>query len=510
MPARIPPSADRLRDLEVLVRAHHALLLVETTEEDRVHVLLEHLADRLGVPLLVWQPGRGLRRAGADDAPAVHGSETPAQCLAFIEGADNESIYYLRDFAPFLGEPEVASRLKDVHRKYVRHAGAVVMVGAEVELAADLEPLFTPFELGPPDRDAYYRFLSMLLRDIRQRRPVQVDVTSEDVAELLRHLEGLTLMEARKVLTQAIVEDGRLSRDDIARVLDAKRRIIERSGVLEYFPAEEPMGEVAGLARLKDWLRKRRAAFLEPERARQFGLSPPKGLLLLGVQGCGKSLCAKAVAREWGMPLVRLDPARLYQKYFGETERNFRRATRTAEAMAPVVLWLDEIEKAFATGDDRDSGTSRRVFGSFLTWLQEKRSDVFVIATGNDVSQLPPELLRKGRFDEIFFLDLPTEEVRREILEVHLRRRDRDPAGFDLGALAAASDGFSGAELEQAVVSALYTAFSKDTDLTTELVLDEIRGTVPLSVTMAEKVEALRRWARTRAVPADGAASTVA
>ncbi|MFW5875632.1 MAG: AAA family ATPase, partial [Myxococcota bacterium] len=321
--------------------------------------------------------------------------------------------------------------------------------------------------------------------------------------ELLQHMQGLTFLEVRKILTQAIVEDGRLSREDIGRVLEAKRRIIERSGVLEYFPADESMGEVAGLTRLKEWLQKRRMAFREQERARQFGLAPPKGLLLLGVQGCGKSLCAKAVAHAWGMPLVRLDPASLYQKYFGETEKNFRRATRTAEAMAPIVLWLDEIEKAFASGEDRDSGTSRRVFGSFLTWLQEKRSDVFVIATANDVTRLPPELLRKGRFDEIFFVDLPGREVRREILAVHLRRRQRDPGAFDLDVLADATDGFSGAEIEQAVVSALYTAFAAASELGTDAVLEEIRQTVPLSVTMAEKIDALRHWARRRTVPAD-------
>jgi hypothetical protein len=503
VPHRVPPSPDQLRDLEVLIGAHHALLLIESVESERVAALLTYVSDRLAMPLLTWQPGRGLRRAVDPSAPAVHGTDDPEACLAFIEGADNEALYHLRGVGAYLDRPEVVVRLKDIHARYVRHAGAVVLSGAQVTMPPGLEPLFTHVALAPPDEGAYYQLVSGLLADIRARRPVDVELTSEDVSRLLSHLKGLSLLEARKVLTRIMVEEGRLSPDVLPRVLEAKREALERGGVLEYFPVDQGLSEVAGLRRLKAWLQQRAAVFADPARAKEFGLAPPRGLLLLGVQGCGKSLCAKAVAHAWGLPLVRLDPASLYQKYFGETEKNFRRATRTAESMAPVVLWLDEIEKAFASGDDRDSGTSRRVFGSFLTWLQEKREDVFVIATANDVSQLPPELLRKGRFDEIFFVDLPAADVRGEIFAVHLRRRGRDPARFDLPALAAASEGFSGAEIEQAVVSSLYAAFGEGLDLATEHVLAELGQTVPLSLTMREPIEALRAWARTRTVPAD-------
>lgn len=503
MPSRVPPSPDRVRDLEILLLAHHPLLFVESVEEARVEALLRYVAEKNGLPFLVWEPGRGLRRIEQADGTPIHGTEDAGHCLAFIERANQEAVYYLRGLAKAVEEPENAARLKSIYRRYFEHRGAVVSSGSELAVAPDLEPLFTSIVLGEPSEEAYHQFVTAILRDVRQRRPVEVDLTSEDVTQLLRNLRGLTFLEVRKILTRALVEDGRFSRADIARVLEAKRRVIQRSGVLEYFPADERFSDIAGLGALKAWLRKRSASFRDPERARAFGLSAPKGILLLGVQGCGKSLCAKAVAHEWGLPLVRLDPASLYQKYFGETEKNFRRAIRTAETMAPIVLWIDEIEKAFSEGGDADNGTSRRVFGTFLSWLQEKDERVFVVATANDVSGLPPELMRKGRFDEIFFVDLPNDEARRAIFAVHLRRRGRAAEEFDLEALAAATEGFSGAEIEQAVISALYTVFAENEELSTGRLLEEIRSTRPLSVTMAEKIDALRSWARDRTVPAD-------
>jgi len=255
---------------------------------------------------------------------------------------------------------------------------------------------------------------------------------------------------------------------------------------------------------LKQWLAQRKTVIADPQRATSMGLEFPKGVLLLGVPGCGKSLCAKAIACEWGLPLLKLDPANLYDKYVGDSEKNFKRAMRTAERMAPVVLWIDELEKAFAAGNnDSDGGLSRRVFGSFLSWLQDRRGSVFVVATSNDVSQLPPEFIRKGRFDEVFFVDLPTPAARRDVFSIHLTRRHQNPSGFDLAALAEATDGFSGAEIEQCVASALYAAFSANAPLTAGMVIDEIRRTRPLSQTMPERVDGLREWARPRVVMAD-------
>jgi len=274
--------------------------------------------------------------------------------------------------------------------------------------------------------------------------------------------------------------------------------------LLEYYPVEESMQDIADLAGLKSWLAKRRRILDEPEKARKYGLTFPKGVLLLGVPGCGKSLCAKAVAMEWSLPLLKLDPSSLYSKYMGESEQNFKRAMQIAEEMAPLILWIDELEKAFAQNQgDQDGGTSSRIFGTFLSWLQDRDGDVFVVATANDVSRLPPEFLRKGRFDEIFFVDLPVEEAREEILRIHLEKREKDPLDFDLGHLSRVTEGFTGAELEQIIVAALYTAFANGDPLSDEHLLAEIAATRPLSETMREKITALRTWAAGRTVSAN-------
>jgi SpoVK/Ycf46/Vps4 family AAA+-type ATPase len=485
----VPPSADQLRELEILIRAHHPLLLVDTVEEDRVHVLLEHAAEHTGLPLFSWTQVDGLRRELPDPGHTPD-SGPPHKALAFIERSNLEAIFHLRGLGPYLREPAVIAQIKNIHKKYFGHRGALVVSGHGMDVPPTIEHLFTPINLHAPSPEAYHSFVQAVLRDLALRLHIKVQLSSADVSKLLSALHGLTFFEVQKIITQAVVEDGVLGREDIVRVLEAKRQIIERSGVLEYFPHEHDMGDVAGLDELKGWLRKRQAAFEDPKKAKEYGLSPPKGLLLIGVQGCGKSLCAKAVAAEWKLPLIRLDPSNLYNRYVGESEKNLKRAIKLAEAMAPVVLWMDEIEKALA----------QRIFGTFLAWLQDKKESVFVIATANDISKLPPELMRKGRFDEIFFVDLPREEARRRILEIHLERRNRDPAKFDLPRLVDLTEGFSGAEIEQAVVSALYTAFSRHEDLTTEAIADEVELTKPLSVTMAERIDALRDWARDRAV----------
>ena len=494
----IQPSADQLRELEILIRAHHPLLLVETVEDNRVHSLLTHTAGRMGLPLFSWTQVTGVQRE-LPDAGQTPESKRPEQALAFIRSSNLEAVFHLRGLGPYLAEPAVIAQLKAIHDQYHRHQGAVLVSGTGLELPAELEHLFTEVQLKAPDPEMYRQFVSSVLRDVGSRMPVRTELDRADVSKLLAALHGLTFFEVQKIITQAVVEDGVLDADDISRVLRAKRQIIERSGVLEYFPHEQEMADVAGLVHLKDWLRKRQAAFEDPRRAKNFGLSPPKGLLLIGVQGCGKSLCAKAVAAEWKLPLIRLDPSDLYNRFVGETEKNLKRAIRLAESMAPVVLWIDEIEKSL-TQEDAHGGPSQRIFGTFLAWLQEKKEDVFVMATANDISKLPPELLRKGRFDEIFFVDLPNAEVRQRIFEIHLARRRRDPRRFDLGQLVQSTEGFSGAEIEQVVVSALYTAFSREEDLRTESLLEEIRLTKPLSVTMAERIGSLREWAQDRAV----------
>jgi SpoVK/Ycf46/Vps4 family AAA+-type ATPase len=331
---------------------------------------------------------------------------------------------------------------------------------------------------------------------------VTVRLPDADLDRLVERLRGFTAFEAERAVTRAIVQDRTLDAGDIDTIIEIKKELLRKDGVLEYVAPEENLAEVGGFENLKGWLGKRAKAFA-PE-ARQYGIEWPRGILLLGVQGGGKTLVARAVAKEWGLPLLKLEATRLYDKYIGETEKNLERALQTAEHMAPCVLMIDELEKglSYSAGADSDAGLSKRVFGRLLGWLQDRKAPVFVVATSNNINELPPELTRKGRFDEIFFVDLPTPAERREIFAVHLRKRKRNPALFDLDALAAASEGFTGAEIEQAVVSALYTAFSKGMEVTSAIIAAELSATRPLSVTRAEEVTALRDWARDRTVTA--------
>jgi hypothetical protein len=499
---RVPTSLEDVRDLEVLIRANHPLIVLETEEPERVEPLVGWVADRLVLPLVRWSPDRGLFRPDLASF-CVEGSTDAGKCLDYVREGRGECLYHFDDFLPKLQDDTVVHKLCEVAHRFLDNRSAVLITASTSDLPAPLQRLATRLRLSPPSAEQYYEFVRELLRDLRKRMPITVKLKGEEVAQLLAQLKGLTLFEVKKILTKVMVEDGSFTVEDIPRIAEAKKEIIERSGVLEYFAAQESMAEVAGLQNLKAWLQKRTLAFTQPARAKKFGLDAPRGILLIGVQGCGKSMCAKAIAKEWALPLIRLDPCNLYNKYFGESEKNLKRATRTAEAMAPIVLWIDEMEKAFAQGGQDDSGTSARIFASFLSWMQEKQAGVFVVATCNDISKLPPELVRKGRFDEIFFLDLPQPAARAAILAVHLKRRGRDPSAFDLEGLSARMDAFSGAEIEQIVVSALYSAFASGHELTNPLLEAEIARTVPLSTTMAEKVASLRLWAKNRAVSAD-------
>jgi SpoVK/Ycf46/Vps4 family AAA+-type ATPase len=351
-----------------------------------------------------------------------------------------------------------------------------------------------------PSHDDLGGLLDRITQDVQQVAPVRISLDGPSREKLLRAALGLTLGEAENVFAKILVTDQRLGIDHIQEVLAEKQQIVRKSGLLEYYPATETMEHVGGLSVLKDWLQKRTAAFTE--EARQFGLPAPKGVLLLGVQGCGKSLCAKAVSSLWQLPLLRFDIGRMFGSFVGSSEENIRRAITVAESVAPAVLWVDEIDKAFAGSHSSgmtDAGTSARVFGTFLTWLSEKNTPVFVVTTANDISHLPPELMRKGRLDEIFFVDLPTGKEREQIFGIHLARRGRNPEQFHLTALAEGAERFSGAEIEQAIISALYDAFAEGAELTTRHILESLRQTVPLATTMDEHIEQLRHWARGRA-----------
>jgi AAA+ superfamily predicted ATPase len=501
------PLTDPVRDAELLIRSRHPLLQVESDDLPRVRTLFTLLADRMELPLFRWTRARGLRREGAPGP--VYQTEEPEKALRHLASSDVPALHHFEGLEAALpGGPLLQAKLVEALDRLEAVGGALLLCGPRADLPARVQGRAVTLPLPSPSREELRELIRHVLRDLNQRtEALAIELSRPELDRLLDHLSGLTLLEAEKVVTRVILEDGRLGPEDLDRVAREKQRIVAEEGLLEYTPVEESMARVADMEGFKTWLRRRTALVHDPERARAFGLDFPRGVLLAGVPGTGKSMAARAVAAEWGLPLLRLDMASLYNKYIGETEKNLGRAMALAERLAPVVLWIDEIEKAFAGGEGGGSGegsaVSRRVLGSFLSWMQERKGRVFVLATANQVDQLPPELLRKGRFDELFFVDLPDAPSRAEIIRIHLERRKQDPARVDAEAVAAAAEGFSGAELEQVVLSALYAAFADHREMDTDLLLAEVAATRPLSVTARERIEALRRWAEGRTVRAN-------
>ena len=492
---------DLVDELELLIRSRYGLIFLETLEEERAEKILARLSRRMNIPLFIWTLHNGMSRFDADNA--IYGTNDAKKAVLHISAANIRAIYHFEGFLPFLQDVGIVSGIKNGIKKIVELGGSVVITGHHPDIPDSLKSHATLLSLPLPGQDEYVQLLKNIYGDLKNRMPVKVEMTQQDIQELMNNLQGLTLLEAKKILTKAIVEDGRLSRDDIKAVIEAKREIIEKEGLLEYYPSNESVKDIADLTGLKKWLAKRKHFILRAEKAKKAGLSFPKGILLLGIPGTGKSLCAKAVAKEWGLPLLKMDPANLYSKYIGETEKKFKQAMQIAEKMAPLVLWVDEIEKAFAAGGDEDGGVSLRVLGSFLSWMQDREGDVFVVATANDVSRLPPELLRKGRFDEIFFVDLPDFNTRKEIAAIHLQRRGYKYDEIDMNQLAEATDGFSGAEIEQVIISSIYTVFSDGRRLSTKLLVEEASKTFSLYQTRFEHIQGMREWARDRAVLAN-------
>lgn len=492
-------------ELELLVRARYPLIHIVTSEELRAQELIAALAERRGKKVYEWSSSTGLVPGGTNlQSKKSHAATTrdPMAALDVILEQVEPALFVFKDLHPFLNRqhPQVVRRLKDIALNLKHSLKTVILVGAVLEVPPELEKELTVLPLPLPGPDELGDLLDRIVRDVSELKQVVVALDAAGRERLLRAALGLTLGEAENVFAKIIVADGRLSGDDVQAVFAEKQQIVRKSGLLEYYASNEDFSQVGGLDVLKDWLTKRSSAFT-PE-ARAFGLPAPRGVLLLGVQGCGKSLSAKAVGTLWQVPLLRFDMGRMFSGLVGSSEENMRRAIAVAESVAPAVLWVDEVDKAFAgaTGPAAgDGGTSARVFGTFLTWLSEKRSPVFVVATANDISHLPPELLRKGRLDEIFFVDLPSSPERIQILRVHLAKHGRRPDLYDLATLAFNAEDFSGAELEEAINSALYEAFHEGVDITTEHIRTAIQSTVPLAKTMHEQIRRLRQWAEGRA-----------
>ncbi|MDJ1177743.1 AAA family ATPase [Roseofilum sp. BLCC_M91] len=484
--------------LSILIKAQYPLIYLLTSEEERAEQSIANLAQgKSPRRLYVWTVTRGMVEYGEPRSVTQHNTLSPEAAIEWVirQPPKEGAIFIFKDLHSFY-TPTIVRWLRDAIANFKGTQKTIILMSPVQEIPIELEKEVIVLDFALPDLEALNQVLSAQLGSSRIKTNVR--------EKLLKAALGLTLDEAEKVYRKAQVTAGRLTETEVEIVLSEKKQLIRRNGILEYIEEDETIDAIGGLEELKSWLKQRSNAFTE--RARQYGLPQPKGMLILGVPGCGKSLIAKTTSRLWGLPLLRLDMGRVYDgSMVGRSEANLRNALKTAESISPAILFIDELDKAFAGGTgsaDSDGGTSSRIFGSFLTWMQEKDSPVFVMATANRVERLPGEFLRKGRFDEIFFVDLPNEQERTDIFTIHLEKRRRDVSRFDLEQLSKICDGFSGAEIEQAIIAAMYEAFAQDREFTQLDIIAAVKATLPLSKTMQEQVTALRDWARRRARPA--------
>jgi SpoVK/Ycf46/Vps4 family AAA+-type ATPase len=501
-----------------LLRARFPYIYVGTWEEDRVLGMIRETARdielvRTARNVFTWSVTDGL--VGPAVPPKAE-CEAPADALGFVARYADPAVFVFKDFHVFFGldkreqDHTVVRKLRDLSPilKNSPKPKNVVFLSPVVKLPIELEKDITVLEFDLPGAGEIRELLRGMIEANRRSGRLSVTLDDADLDRFAHAALGLTLHEAENAFARAMVRDARLNPEDIETVYEEKRQIVKKTGIVEFVKSDVHIADVGGLENLKRWLKKRDKSWLEP--AQKYGVPPPKGVLLTGVPGCGKSLLAKAIGSAWQLPLLRLDVGRVFGMYIGMSEENIRSALRTAEAVAPSILWVDEIEKGFAKSGEGDGGTSTRIFATFLTWMQERTKPVFVIATANDISALPPEMLRKGRFDEIFFVDLPTRRERADIFRLHMGRRLKDPQIMgavrvsDEGCLklAEATEGFIGAEIEQVVVSALFEAFAEQRPLAWSDFGRAIKSTVPLSTTQAERIAEIRDWANRRAVAA--------
>jgi SpoVK/Ycf46/Vps4 family AAA+-type ATPase len=483
-------------EIEDLIRARYSLIWITSPEENRVEEALKRLCVEREMRLEVWSITEGFKTIA--NGQGTRDVKDPMKAIDHVLRAEGRALFVLRDFHPFLKEPAVVRRLRDAAHELRKTKKSLLVLAPVTKIPPELEKSISAvLDWDLPNRAEIEAAARKVVPSLPPATQQQLESDPTFMERVIEGALGLTLVEAENVFAKSAV---RTHTFDLETILEEKKQIIRKSGLLEYYEHREEFSDVGGMEVLKDWLVKRRNAF--SSRARDFGLPLPKGILLIGVPGTGKSLTAKAVGALWQMPLLRLDVGKIFGGLVGSSEENMRSVIKTSEAIAPAVLWIDELEKGFsgtASSGQTDGGTTSRVFASFITWLQEKTTPVFVIATANNVHQLPPELLRKGRFDEIFFCDLPDRDDRQQILDIHIRKKNRDPGQFDMDKLLEATVDFSGAELEQAVVAALYDAFDTGNDLTTDGLLHTLKDMVPLAITMREQIESMREWARTRA-----------
>lgn len=489
-----------IHDLGLMLDSRVRLIAIESWEELSVLEAIGTLAVKRGQTWYTWNQVDGLQRLGFGSAVDTTEDLTdPEQALDYIRLQREPALFVFCDLHPFMQSPRLIRQLKMLAMDVVDHAPTLLLISHELALPPELRRLSASISLSMPSDEQ----LTVIIREEAARWSEQnhgrrVRTDSKTLDKVVRNLRGVTHQEARRLARRLIVDDGAITQEDLPALNQAKFSLLDMQGMLSFEPDTAQFADVGGLGRLKRWLADRHSAFAQAK----VPVDAPKGVLLAGVQGSGKSLAARAVAGLWELPLLRLDVGALFNKYIGESEKNLRNALAMADAMEPCVLWIDEIEKGLAQ-DSSDQGVSRRMLATLLTWMAERKSRVFLVATANDVTRLPPELIRKGRLDELFFVDLPDAPIREDIFRIHLANRGLSMERFDLPALADASDGFAGAEIEQAVVSAVYSAAAQQAEIDNSYVMRALSETSPLSVVMAERVQALRDWARDRAVPAD-------
>jgi len=525
----VKPLADALGTLKVLIDSSAPIVVMETVEEVRAVRLVRVACASLNLATFEWSIASGLARCGNEghepvvegrfpadgtgqDATdlatqAIYNTREPAQVLGVLEGISVEAAFILKDFHRHMEDPVVVRRLRDVGQKFSLHRRTVVIIAPSIKMPPELASLVEYLDLPFPDKQRLRQIIDEMIVRVGKTRTLRRSLDASGLDAMAGNLRGLTEEQAERAVSQAIVTRYGLTAEIVTDVLQVKKEMLRRSEMLDFVEVSDTLANVGGLENLKRWLEERRGTW--EGRARAFGLEPPRGVVILGVQGCGKSMCAQAIAGEWKLPLVKFDTAAIFDKYIGETEKRIQKVFQVAEELSPCVLWIDELEKVFAgSGSDSasaDAGVSSRLLGAFLSWMQERKAPVFVAATCNNVSALPPELIRKGRFDELFFVDLPNQAERKQIFALELARRNRRPTEFDLDQVAAAARGYSGAEIQAAVQSALYVSFSSKQPLATSTLIDALAKTVPLSATRAEEIQELRQWARARAVPASDA-----
>jgi hypothetical protein len=482
-----------VNEIKLLLDSRIPLVVIETFEEKKALDVLSMVANNQGRDLHRWSVTDGLTRINFGPQLVPKGSDLNQieEALKHIKNQTQPGIYALCDIHPFLEtQPQVVRLLKDIALNHFAMPHTLVFLSYQLRLPPELTRYSSTYSLALPSDEK-------IMDVIREEAKVWSDKHGGARVKIMNNLQGLSVSDVRRLVRMAIWNDGELSEVDVFDINKAKFALLDMEGVMSFESNVKDFSQVGGLHNLKRWLITRRDAFITEDSK----LDMPKGILLLGVQGGGKSLAAKAVAGLWGLALLRLDIGALYNKFHGETERNLREALKLADAMSPCVIWLDEIEKGMAQ-DGNDNGVSQRLLGTLLTWMAERKTKVFIVATSNDITKLPAELIRKGRLDEIFFVDLPDVEVRKDIFIIHINKRNMVPSEFDVRKLANATDGFSGSEIEQAIVAAMYTAAANAQKLTTDILLQEILNTSPLSVVMAEQIAKLRLWAEDRTIPA--------